>query len=478
MFRLDFSYARRIASLAGPVMLAMLSQTVINQIDHILVGHLPESEATPGQTAVQLSQILLWMFGGFLAALAVGTQALTARRVGENDPKAAGKVATNMLLVALTSSVVLGALCWYFTPQMFQLHPDPKVREIGIPFMRWRFLHIPSMVLFACIKAFFDAQGKTRVAMVAAILMNVLNVFLCVGLVYGPTPPGIWGLDALHRWMSSLTKGGLPRMGVAGAGLAAMICSYVGMIMIVLWSFTKRYKQYGIYHVGNLSKAVIKKLVSLSIPSGFANLFAMLGFGFVIFVVGQTDKLAGHAQGHAIFSAATSNIINILLIVFMSCVAYGSATATLVSQSLGAKKPDEAKRYVHTSLALGIVLYGIVGCLLFAQARTILHFWNPAALDVLNVATPIFRLMACILPVILVAIVLTQALYGAGNTRYVMVVEMILHIVCLMPLCYVLAITVKLGVWGAWIAMVAYIFALATSMYVKFRSGTWQHIHL
>ena len=38
--------SRRIIQLSAPVMLAMLSQTLINQVDHILVGHLPLAEAT------------------------------------------------------------------------------------------------------------------------------------------------------------------------------------------------------------------------------------------------------------------------------------------------------------------------------------------------------------------------------------------------------------------------------------------------
>ena len=81
----DPAISRRIIALSSPVMLAMLSQTLINQVDHILVGHLPLAEATPGQTAVQISQILLWAFGGFLASISVGTQALAARRITPKD---------------------------------------------------------------------------------------------------------------------------------------------------------------------------------------------------------------------------------------------------------------------------------------------------------------------------------------------------------------------------------------------------------
>src|SRR5713226_5756356 len=97
---------KRIAALAAPVMLAMMSQTAINQVDHILVGRLPESESVPGQAALGISLVLLWAIGGCLSAISVGTQALTARRIGEGDPARAGQVMINSLLVAVVCSAI------------------------------------------------------------------------------------------------------------------------------------------------------------------------------------------------------------------------------------------------------------------------------------------------------------------------------------------------------------------------------------
>jgi len=39
-------------------------------------------------------------------------------------------------------------------------------------------------------------------------------------------------------------------------------------------------------------------------------------------------------------------------------------------------------------------------------------------------------------PIIAVGMILTQALFGAGNSRYVMLVELFLHFTCLVPLAY------------------------------------------
>ena len=470
---------RHIAVLAGPVMMAMLTQTIINQIDHILIGHLPQNEATPGQTAVQISQIYLWMFGGMLASIAVGTQTLTARRCGERQPEQAGAVATNSLLVSLVASIVIATLCWLAAPILMKLvNKDETVRALGIPFLRWRFINIPGMVMFAALKAFFDAIGKTWVSLLGALFMNFMNLILCVVLMYGNENPNIPIIDTLHRLALTWSGGSLPRLGVSGAGMAAMISSYLGFATLLVCAIIWARRPYFIFRLSNFSWSLARKLVAISIPSGLATLFGMSGFAFVIFVVGKVDKLAGHGPGQTIFSTATSNIINVLLLVFMSCIGFATATATLVSQQLGAKRQHVAKRYVHLSLLMGLVFYGCLGVVMFVFAPQILRFWNPGDMRVLAIATPILRVLCCMMPCFVIAIVFTQALYGAGNTRFVMVVELVLHFFCLIPLCYALAIWFHLGIWGAWAALILYVALLAGTMFLKFRSGTWQHIQL
>jgi len=74
--------------------------------------------------------------------------------------------------------------------------------------------------------------------------------------------------------------------------------------------------------------------------------------------------------------------------------------------------------------------------------------------------------------------ILTQALFGAGNTRFVMVVELILHFACLVPLAWLLGITLGFGLIGIWSAAVTYVALLSTVMVWKFASGDWKAIKI
>src|SRR5689334_5436250 len=73
-----------ILKLAIPTVLAMVSQAAVNAADTVFIGKLEDKVAAAnGQAALLPSLIILWMFGGSLSAISVGTQALAARRFAE-----------------------------------------------------------------------------------------------------------------------------------------------------------------------------------------------------------------------------------------------------------------------------------------------------------------------------------------------------------------------------------------------------------
>src|SRR5271154_645938 len=86
---------RAILRLAMPTVVAMLSQSIVNEIDLIYFSRLPCPDASNGQAALLPSLILVWLFGGSLSAVSVGTQALVARRYAEGRREAAGAVLAN-----------------------------------------------------------------------------------------------------------------------------------------------------------------------------------------------------------------------------------------------------------------------------------------------------------------------------------------------------------------------------------------------
>jgi len=452
----DTKLARRIVWLAAPVVLAMLSQTFINQVDHILIGRLPADESVPAHAALEAALILMWAIGGSLSAISVGTQAITARRFGGGDDLAAGAVLTNSLAVAFTTSVLTSIGGWFLAPVLFRrISHDPAVLAVGIPYLQWRLVGICSMVTTISYKSWFDGLGKTAVHMSSAITMNVINFFLNIALIFG-------------KW-------GFPHWGVTGSAIASMVSSYIGLFIMVAWSFAPAYlRKFRHYSPRNLSTRQQWELVKLSVPSGIATLLGMSGFGLFIKIVGIIDARNGVGP---IFVAATNNTIIILMLFFTGCIAYGSATATLVSQSMAKKEFDLAEAYGWTAVKLGVYATIVLGLFVFAAPESVLHIFTKDP-PVIAAAKPILRGCGLLLPFVLSALVLTQALFGAGNTKFVAIVEFGLHFGCLVPLAYVGGVVLHGGIIGTWSAAYVYIILLCAIMWWKFWEGRWREIQI
>ncbi len=490
-----------IVRMATPVIFAMLTQTLINITDTFFVGKLEPSVSIPGQAALGYSLPLIWIVGGCLSAIGVGTQAITARRFGAQDLPAAGQVLTNSLLLALITGTIFSIGSYALCPWMFSfLTNDEAVLSLGVPYTQIRLLGVLSMVATMSVKSFFDGIGKTHHHMIAAIVMNVVHLILNYYLIFG-----IWIF---------------PELKVEGAAWASLISTYIGLFIMLGWTLAPKYRNnFRHFRIQNVSRRVIWEITRLSVPSGLATVFVMAGVLMFMRIVGLLDEaaveqamaatgiytgqgalpyalhqsalldgqsLVGTAMASdwthvmlqnrpAVYSAATKVVFDISSLCFISSLAFGTATATLVSQSLGKDQPEMASRYGWESVRIYASFMTLIGLLVF--------IWPEHALDLISddavvIATGVtgMRIMAVLMPFMAIGIICTQALFGAGNTMFVMIVELILHFTCLVPLAYLLSNVIDLGFLGVWVASASYIFLLAMIMGWKFWEGKWKDI--
>ncbi|WP_156865142.1 MATE family efflux transporter [Pajaroellobacter abortibovis] len=460
---------RIILRLATPTVIAMLSQSIVNEIDVFFFSKLPCHESSNAQAALLPSLITFWLFGGSLSAITVGTQALTARRYAEGNWKKAGHILTNATFFCLFAGTLGSLLGILFVSDLLQMMIKvPEVWTIAVAYSRWRILGILSMLLTMAIKAFFDGIGRAHVHMIAAIVMNICNVLFCWMFVYG-------------QW-------GAPRMGAPGAGLSAFLATWIGLFVMLFYTFSAR-KEFSLFHFHHIKRKTILELLRLSAPAAVATVALMGGFGLFSTVVGRLDhnqptvsiSIAEESTcgvKEAVNSAATTDIAAVLKLTLTACIAFGTATATLVSQSLGAKRPDEAKHYGWASVRLGLLLFGFIGvCEGILFTPSVVHFITQSE-AVQKAAMLPMRLMGVMTPFIAVAMILSEALFGAGNTRFVALAQLTMVFGCLVPLSFLLGLHLQLGLLGVWLSAAIYSLIASITMAIKFRRGSWQHITL
>ncbi|MDP8237501.1 MAG: MATE family efflux transporter [Candidatus Hatepunaea meridiana] len=430
--------------LAGPVVLGMISQMLMNVVDTAMVGRLNAAALA----ATGLGGMLSWLVLGTLGGLSMGIQAITARRFGEGDKEAAGRVLDNGLLIAF----IVGIICTVFFSQgmsrLFQIFSeDPVVVAAGSGYMFYRLLGGLPFMLISAHKGFFNGISKTKLHMRVMILNNVLNVALNYALIFG--------------------KFGFPRMEVHGAGLATTLATIAGAVyfLLIALNHNKR-KTFKYYRLNNLDFPVCSGIIKLAVPSGLQVLLAMTGYSVFAAIAARIGTVE---------LAATNVCITIWSLTYLPGAGLGVAAASLIGQKLGEGNPAKAEAYGWESARMGIIVMGMIGItFILIPAQIFKIFTNDAT--VIQTGIIPLRILGMVQVFDATGMVLSQALQGAGMNKWVLKIELLMSWCFFIPCTYLIVIVFGLGLNVAWIVLSVYLTLYGTIITAKFAGGKWKTV--
>jgi len=438
--------SRRVLRLAYPIVLGSLSFTLLSVVDTAFLGRLG---ATP-LAASGIAGVLFFAVVFPLSGAAVGVQALVARRFGEGRQEDCGRVAANGVAIALFLGIPLVAASpWLVRLLAPILSEDPEVVRLGSAYLRYRFLGSAFFLVNWIFRGFFAGIGETRHPMTASLLVTITNIVLDFFLIFG--------------------RGGFPAMGVHGAAIASTAAIAVGTIYFTVIALAPRHREaYGKVWAIFARHRWTGGILRLSVPV-FVQRFISHGSWFIFFgVVARIGTL----------ELAASNVIrSIFSLPVMVAVGLGTASAALVGQRLGARRPDEAEGLAWEASKLAAYTLGMIGLLFVLAPEWVFRIYTTDAAVIAVGRLPLI-ILGFVQMLIGVALVLSQSLQGAGNTRFVMLVELGICSLLYLPAVYVLGLRTSLGIVGAWAAEYIYWFVLAGIMSWQFRRGTWKSIVL
>jgi putative MATE family efflux protein len=442
------SYAKRILKIATPAVAGLSSQMIVSIIDTAMVGRLHNAEVA--LAAMGLGVLATWTLTAFFSSLATGTHILVARRQGQGKYTEAGIVLNNSLVLSLILGLVFGFLGYRFSYEIIGFFSsDDLVARAGGEYMKYRSLGLPFFLMAVAYRGFFYGIGHTKIFMFSAILSYIFNIAFNYFLIFG--------------------KAGFPQMGVAGAGLAASIGMLIGFVFFVLVTFLHSYrKKYRYYEVVALGLRYIEPIVRISLPVSLQNILILLGFLLFVAITG----IIGTVE-----QAATQVVITALFLSFMPCFGLGIAAQTLVGNALGNQKTDEAQRYGFETAKIAVMFTLFLGLMFVFMPELILGIITSNE-SVIGVAIPILQLAGVAQVIYGAGIILSYALQAAGETLYVMYIEVLTHWIIFLPLSWFLGVQMKLGLLGAWLALPVYIMFYTLLSWYRFRSGTWKKLSL
>ena len=436
---------RYVLRLAVPSAGEQLLSMMVGIVDTFLVGHLGATSLAAVGLSFQWVMMAMVLFG----AVGTGGTALIARMTGGQDWEGANRVLRQALLVAfvtgLTAMILLEVLA---EPALRLMGAEGEALTQGVTYLRI----VSSVYMFSAMmfigNACMRGAGDTKTPLMVMAVVNVLNIVIAWTLINGAF--------------------GLPRMGVAGSAIGAMVGRLVGGLLVVALLLRGRsglmLRLRGFY----IDFGLIRRILNVGLPTGLEQLLFRFGMMSFVRVVSALGMVAYAAHQVAINGESLS---------FMPGFGFAVAATTLVGQGLGAKDEKRAERDAYTAFYIAAGLMSLMGVCFFLFARPIVGFFTNDP-EVIVLGVPPLRLIGIAQPFLAATMVFAGSLRGAGETRAPMLINGISIWVLRVPLALLFTRVFSWGLTGAWIAMAIDLTLRSTLLFARFRSGKWKTVEV
>jgi MATE family multidrug resistance protein len=411
------SEVRALVHLAFPIAAAQLGITAMGLVDTAVLGRVSATELAGAAIGRSIG------FGAITVAIGVSTglEPLAAQAIGAGDPDRAWQAfkATLRAVLALSAPLLLAGYAVTFLLVPLGV-PGPVVSRAR-DYVVTQSPGLALMVAFLAGKTLLQAHGKTRPALVASIVANVVNFAVCNLLVRGDG-----ALVDVH-----LAPLGLPRLGAWGAGIAFSVAQVVlvAIVLSAVWPYRARREQPAL-----AGRVVLR----VGLPVGLQILAEYGVFAFAALLIGRFGAESESAHQIALGLASFT---------YMGALGVAGATSVRVGHAVGAGTSVRTRGFVGIAVGAGFMS---IGALAFALVPGFLVRVFTDEPQVIALGIHLLGLAAIFQLFDGVQTVAGGALRGAGDVRFPFVATILSHWAVGFPLGILFAFPLGYGVRGMW----------------------------
>lgn len=169
-------------TMAVPLMLSLLIQSLYNIVDSIFVARLSETALT----AASLVYAIQFLMIAIAVGTAVGLNALLSRKLGQKKPEEACRAATTGLFLMLGTALVFTLVGLLFSDQIVgALTHDPELGELCREYLSVNLVFCWGIFLQTYGQRLLQAVGDTVLSMISLIIGTVVNIILDPIMIFG-----------------------------------------------------------------------------------------------------------------------------------------------------------------------------------------------------------------------------------------------------------------------------------------------------
>lgn len=427
-----------ILKLVWPLALGMVNNALMQFVDRAYLAR----DSMESLEAVMPAGMLAWIFMGLFQSVVGYSGVFVAQYHGsqnEANCRATYRVALWLSLFAGMFSIPLlpfGKWIFSFTASSESLF----ARECAY----YDIMILGGIFVYGYMAAvsYFTGRGKTRIVFWIGLLGNIINIALDPILIFG--------------WL------GFPCLGIKGAALATVLATFIQMFILV-GIIGVQFHRSPIKERGD--RALMWRLLRFGIPAGVYEVLNMTSFTIFVFVT----EGVGHLE-----LAVSNACFTVNYMLFAPTLGFALGAQTLVGQARGRGDDKAASRALSRTLILGLGFVTLC-------CSTMLVFYRPI-LSIFS-SDPAFHSLGLKLMMVMAAwmlfdasdVIISGALKGAGDTRFVLYWMLFNAFVIWLPVVFIVRHyhnTMPM----LWATNILYVVLICIGSYIRWVKGKWQGI--
>ena len=300
---------KRIIFFAIPLFFGNLFQQLYNTADSLIVGRFLGSTAL---AAVSSSGNLIFLMVGFFNGLAIGAGVVVAKYYGARKFHIVQRTIHTIMALGLISGILLTAVGVLAAPQILVLMGTPsEVLPNSITYFRIYFSGSLAFVMYNFMVGILQSVGDSRHPLIYLVISSLVNIVLDLLFV------------------------GVFHLGVGSAALATIISQFISAFLC-LWQLMKSPEEYRV-HLSRIKidVLVLRQIIANGLPAGLQNSIISLANVVVQSNINKFGEMA--VAGCGSYSKVEG-------FGFLPITCFALALTTFISQNLGAKEYDRAKK--------------------------------------------------------------------------------------------------------------------------------------
>ena len=334
------SIAKGLVQFTIPVIFGQILQQLYSIADAWVLGNYADNTAF---AAVSSTNSLIFLMIGLFNGTAIGGGVVISRYFGAKDEKGVEMAIHTNVLFGLIASVLVTLAGLFLIPQMIKLMKVPEdVLPQSLLYFRIYFAGSATVILYNVFTSIMRALGDSIHPLYYLAFSSVVNVVLDLLLV-----------AKFHQ-------------GVAGAAFATVLSQGLSMLLCLMrmrkskdytrisWKKIKWYPQ------------MMKKVIQQGLPAGIQNSVISIGNVVIQTNINAFGEFAMTGAG------AHSKIEGFVFIPITSMVL---TLPTFISQNLGAKEYDRAKKGALFGILTSVILAEGIGLIVYVFSPQLIHIF-------------------------------------------------------------------------------------------------------